>query len=321
MSRFFRGRSVFIVLGAAWALGAGCGDDVNPGPTWLYFSLANSGLPSNDVYDLAVDDAGVWFACAGGLAYHSPGLWLVYDRGRGMPADDVFAVEGLPNGDIWAGTPEGAVRLREGVLRTFTTEEGMPSNRVVTIAFDGVYLWLGTDRGLARYDGANFRVFDADDGLPSELVRDVWAAGAGRVWVACAGGAAYIEGETVRAYTLPHTPLPSSEVTAVAAGPDGVWFGTDAGLCLWRDGAVLAVYNTGNSSLAGDVINDLGWRGDELWVATTTGASRRRGQGFETFRVGNGLPANYVLAAVGDEHRQVWLGTLGGGAARFFEPQ
>src|ERR1700730_316295 len=46
------------------------------------------------------------------------------------------------------------------VSRVWRTQDGLPENRVRTIAQtpDG-YLWLGTSSGLARFDGVRFMVY------------------------------------------------------------------------------------------------------------------------------------------------------------------
>src|SRR5437588_6487097 len=46
-------------------------------------------------------------------------------------------------------------------VRRWTTEDGLPQNRVacLTQTHDG-YLWIGTWAGLARFDGMRFTVFN-----------------------------------------------------------------------------------------------------------------------------------------------------------------
>src|SRR5437899_787563 len=58
----------------------------------------------------------------------------------------------------------GAEQNREPIrfqVRQWTTEEGLPQNRVSCIqqTRDG-YLWLGTWSGLARFDGLRFTIFN-----------------------------------------------------------------------------------------------------------------------------------------------------------------
>ncbi len=64
----------------------------------------------------------------------------------------------------WAAPAEATARypddLRREVLKTWTTDQGLPQNFVTAIAQtpDG-FLWVGTNGGLARFDGEHFRSF------------------------------------------------------------------------------------------------------------------------------------------------------------------
>jgi hypothetical protein len=55
-----------------------------------------------------------------------------------------------PNGDLWAGTPEGACRLREGKWSYFWGKRWLPVNQVYAIAVDAENrAWIATDGGVA----------------------------------------------------------------------------------------------------------------------------------------------------------------------------
>jgi ligand-binding sensor domain-containing protein len=65
-------------------------------------------------------------------------------------------------------TKDSEPLLRNEVLSTWTTEQGLPQNFVTALAQtpDG-FLWVGTLNGLARFDGMPFRSFEKDG--PPEL--------------------------------------------------------------------------------------------------------------------------------------------------------
>src|SRR6185436_14439807 len=60
-----------------------------------------------------------------------------------------------------APAPRGALREPGFDLRTWRSEDGLPSDAVNALAQtpDG-YLWIGTNAGLVRFDGVRFTVFD-----------------------------------------------------------------------------------------------------------------------------------------------------------------
>jgi signal transduction histidine kinase/ligand-binding sensor domain-containing protein len=60
-------------------------------------------------------------------------------------------------------TSDSVPPLRGDVLSTWTTDQGLPQNFIITLAQtpDG-FLWVGTLNGLVRFDGLSFRSFNKD---------------------------------------------------------------------------------------------------------------------------------------------------------------
>ena len=313
-------RSILIII-CVGLLALACEDEPIRGPEWFYITAEGSGLPGNKVYDLHAGEDGTWFGTDRGLAFNSGSDWVVYDYHGGLPSYEVYGLAVCPNGDVWAGTPLGAARLRGDVIKTFTTEDGLPSDMVYDVAFDGAKVWFATDKGLARFDEPGFTVVDCDQGLPGDDVRDVYPVGVNRIWAACFGGAAFYDHGKVTAYDVIGAGLPSEIVYTVAARGGDVWAGTDQGLALLRDGKVVKTYTTANSPLHADIINDLGYDADgSLWAATAGGGvSRSVGNGFETFDTNRGVLSGYVLSVCGDKLGYVWFGTLDSGVSRYHD--
>ncbi len=66
------------------------------------------------------------------------------------PYGNIRCLAFAPNGDLWAGTPEGACRLREGKWSYFWGKRWLPGNEVNTIALDAQNrAWIATDKGIA----------------------------------------------------------------------------------------------------------------------------------------------------------------------------
>lgn len=80
--------------------------------------------------------------------------------------------------------------LRRDVLKTWTTEQGLPQNFVTAITQtpDG-FLWVGTNGGLARFDGLRFRTFVHEG--PAALrhaVSQLVVDDEGTLWIAGSAG-------------------------------------------------------------------------------------------------------------------------------------
>jgi ligand-binding sensor domain-containing protein/signal transduction histidine kinase len=120
------------------------------------------------------------------------------------------------------------------VSRIWRTQDGLPENRVRTIAQtpDG-YLWIGTSSGLARFDGVRFVVF-ARFNTPAMIddnIRALSVAVDGSLWVATdGGGLLHYENGRFQAFGLKEG-LANEFVLAVLADRKGdVWAGTNRGL-------------------------------------------------------------------------------------------
>ncbi|HOY66304.1 MAG TPA: hypothetical protein PLP29_05395 [Candidatus Ozemobacteraceae bacterium] len=149
-----------------WAL---CGNDdglsiwdtrqpaANP-TAWHTIDMFATNLAHNWILSLAVSKAGaVWAATPAGLCRLRTPIeqlftgtraeWEVFNRSRSMPTDRVDAV--VPVGeDVWAGCPEGLVRIRGGLTRVLTPADGLLASDVTSLALSSGTLWVGTSGGV-----------------------------------------------------------------------------------------------------------------------------------------------------------------------------
>ncbi|WP_422931302.1 hypothetical protein [Singulisphaera sp. PoT] len=93
----------------------------------------------------------VWIATDRGLfATDGEQWWQSIDRRDGVPYETLTCLYLSPNGDVWAGTPEGAWRLRDGQYRYFWGKRWLPDNRVQAIWSDAKNrIWLETKKGVS----------------------------------------------------------------------------------------------------------------------------------------------------------------------------
>lgn len=168
-------------------------------------------------------------------------------------------------GALWFGTyGDGLFRLGDdGGLTSFTVATSpLPDDRVNTLLPLGDELWVGSCQGIAVFDGA-----------------------AGWRIVNAAGGG--VAGDIYH---------------CMRRGPDGaVWVGTTGqGLSRW-DGSAWTTYTVADG-LNSDWINDVAFRGDEVWVATSVGVSRRLSG---ASRWENATPRSYPI-----NRNTVWLAAV-----------
>ncbi|MDG3003691.1 hypothetical protein [Paludisphaera mucosa] len=76
--------------------------------------------------------------------------WQKLGRLDGVPYENVNCLHLAPGGDVWAGTPEGAWRLRDGVFQYFWGLRWLPDNEVQAVWTDAKgRTWLETKTGVA----------------------------------------------------------------------------------------------------------------------------------------------------------------------------
>jgi hypothetical protein len=123
----------------------------------------NRGRYYDDLWLCAISDAigHLWIGARTGLILSDGEGWYlsreVYSEMPTQPVAELIPPYGMirclafaPNGDLWAGTPEGACRLRDGRWSYFWGRRWLPDNRVYAIAVDAQNrAWLATERGVA----------------------------------------------------------------------------------------------------------------------------------------------------------------------------
>ena len=115
--------------------------------------------------------------------------WESFYQKDGLPSDKVFCVT-VDEDRVWVGTDRGLGLYQEGSWTTYTTEDGLAYNAVLSIAVDPETrdVWAGTMGGLTQISAGRFRTFDQfNSGLPNDVVFGV-AVENQNVWVATTTG-------------------------------------------------------------------------------------------------------------------------------------
>lgn len=118
-----------------------------------------------------------------------------------------------------------------GGPESFTTADGLPSDRVMSLAQtrDG-FLWVGTESGLGRFDGRRWRLFDRSSHptLASERISSLTPDRSGYLWVGTLGGGLYrFDGAFFLPVSRPNQLGGPWNVTALLQQEDSLlWVGT-----------------------------------------------------------------------------------------------
>jgi diguanylate cyclase (GGDEF)-like protein len=195
---------------------------------------AEEGLPREFILALHVArDGAVWIGTANGAAR------LVQDRIEpvdlhGMnDAQDVFDFHEDADGTVWIATDRGLVRYRNGQGRALGLPQGLPVDTLFQVVDDqDGGLWLTSNRGVFRLhrreaeavlDGrlrmVNVDQFGEADGLASSQCNGGSGPAAirdrqGRIWVATARGAAYVDPTVLHSYRRQLAPVVIEQILA-----------------------------------------------------------------------------------------------------------
>jgi ligand-binding sensor domain-containing protein len=260
------------------------------------------------------------------LLWTGGGTWWAGTMGEGLrrldrpggyrdplPRDVVTAL-GAHAGTECAGTDDGLYVRRGAGAWIRAANAGPPSNDVSALAWDGARLWAGTfDRGLAWHQGGRWRTVDGLDARVNALAVER-IEGASRVWVATARGLASVEDGVVRVLRRGDG-LPDDDVHAVAPlAAGGVVAGTARGAVIVRGGRVARVGPKRMPAHATWAVTES--PDGALWLGTTSGLFRVRGERFRRFALASGDVPDDWITALAFDGRALWVGTYAGGVAR-----
>ena len=114
----------------------------------------------------------------------------------------------------------------------FTKSNGMPDDKVLSVAVDGDNVWAGTENGLVLIVNGKIRkVYKPEDGLANRVVTGIAVdKNTGDVWLSTFGGLSRLSGGQFKNYTNLSSGLANDVVYGVAVQDEYVWAATTAGI-------------------------------------------------------------------------------------------
>ncbi len=219
-------------------------------------------------------------------------------------------------GNLWAVGPDGAFVIQpDGSILHFTTDNGLPSNDLLSVGQDSSdAIWVGSNgSGAARYDGEKWQTYTTSDGLAGNIVFDIIryynAAG---VLIGTDHGISWLvkDAEKWTSYTGTAF-LPEDRVNSliVLASDDMIWAATPRGVKLVETSQTF----TPADGLASEVVNDIAVRPDCcVWAGTENGVSMYQAEIWTSYTTADGLVDNLVSTVAVSLFNVAWFGTPSG---------
>jgi signal transduction histidine kinase/ligand-binding sensor domain-containing protein len=272
-------------------------------------------------YHLDIDANGaLWFGKKGrGLIRRTGSLELVDRRFEDVVPNQVFVPR---NQEKWVLTRHGPYVLSKNRIEHLQFIDGIDLSNIEYVFEDreGI-LWLGVEGcGLLRLMPKHVQTFSTRNGLETDEVMCGMQDRSGNLWMGTwLGGLSFAEDGSLGTWKPVPPFINAMTVMAVCQSRDGtLWVGTwGHGVYTIRNGIARQVLgnglrdNTTIHSMAADT-------GDGVWIAGLYGAVWHcTDHDIKLWNSRNGLtdkPANSILVT---RNGDVWVGTDGGGIARF----
>jgi signal transduction histidine kinase/ligand-binding sensor domain-containing protein len=281
------------------------------------------GLRSDNVrWAYRTRDSSTWFIHGPwGITRYKNGVMTTYGRAEGLPSDTVFAVSDDSKGNLWFATPVGIVRYDQKGYTLFSTQNGLPQNRVwfLNNFGDCIFedskknIWMATDAGLVCFDNGAVKTFTKSDGLLENRVYDIIEEKDGTLLFVTNSGINSLTNGTMASYKPPR---PFEAVNSCFADVDnGLWLATGRGLWRFRNGTYdhFGQENGMSDESCNSVLVD---KEGSIWFGTeTNGLNRLREGKFVNYGKERGIKDEHLTSVFEDSRGNLWLGSATGGIA------
>jgi signal transduction histidine kinase/ligand-binding sensor domain-containing protein/CheY-like chemotaxis protein len=273
------------------------------------------GLPQQSVASLAqTDDGYLWVGTQEGLARFDGVRFVVFSSANetAFQSSRVTALLKSASGQLWIGTDNGLVRYAEGLFTTFTTDDGLPDNSILSLHRDSSgAVWIGTREGVVRLASAAGQKFIPVGAFHGQRVLAILQDSRARVWIGTEQGLWSMRGSQ-KPEALPD--MATTVVRALLEDPAGrIWIGTDTGL--YRLAGEQLERVPGITDRVWSLLAD---DDGTVWVGTNGyGLKRVQDDRIRSLTTAQGLSNDVVLSIFKDREGTLWAGTHGGGLNSF----
>ena len=299
----------------------------------------DQGLANSQIRSIVEDKSGnLWFGTyGGGVSRYDGKTFTSFTTAQGLANNTVWSILEDKSGNHWFGTDGGGVSRYDGkTFKSYTTAQGLANNIVWSILEDrSGNLWFGTDGGGVSYDGKKFSSYTTAQGLANNMVRSILEDKSGNLWFGTfGGGVSRYDGKSFTSFTTAQG-LANNNVLSIVEDKSGnLWFGTDGGGVSryepGKDGqaGTFSSYTTDQGLANNIVFSIVEDRGGNLWFGTEEGLSMMPGgvvsqfpkgtnkvmgnfsnKLFQTFKISDGLPDNFVTQVIQVPNGKIAVGT------------
>jgi signal transduction histidine kinase/ligand-binding sensor domain-containing protein len=286
---------------------------------------AKEGAP-DQIFALAqTEDGYLWIGTGDGLYRFDGATFERYEPRSGgrLPNGLTFRLWSNDRGELWIGARSIVRTLKDGNLRTYTTEDGVPEGMVFGFAEDprGT-MWVASLGGLARLEGNRWKKVGDDWNFPGHTAQTIFLDREGTLWVATENTLVFLPSG---AKAFQPTGSHIGQVYQIGQAPNGkLWMAetTRSVRPIPVGSRLLPPDETEIRVGSAGILLD---RAGALWMTTIGDGLRRaphperlRGKPtrfskvVESFTAKDGLTDDYAISILQDREGNIWVGTHNG---------
>lgn len=241
-----------------------------------------------------------------------------YTKENGLPSDDVFNIEAMPDGTVYAATATGLVRLSGAAWSPLAGLTGSPVKFLAAHENDLYAIFQDSLMRVAPGEPKRIATIPNPAGKGAILTLAI----ASGVFIGTEDGISVLESEHFgEMMGVSHLSTPMKSVRSIALGGDTIAVGADSGLFTFKPDKLWQTLSPREGTRSWAPVDVKGVAFDtlgRLWFAGSQGVGRYElpGATWTLFTPSEGLPFDDFTCMAAAEKGAVWFGTTKG-AIRF----
>jgi ligand-binding sensor domain-containing protein len=273
-----------------------------------------SGLPSNLVSPVYVDESEAWVGTSGGgLARYvfEEDNWINIGMAEGLISNNILDIVKF-KGKVYVSTKQG-ITVWDGFSWVTITEKERVQTQNASFTVNGDTLWVAARNmrgGVLQYDGSKWKNSSAM--RPGALLNNVsdMAFEGKDIWVGTTSRGLYTKKAKKWSSHTVSKGIASNFIYTLAVKDGKAYLGGCCGLSYY-DGSSWVVFDV-PEGLPHSTVNDILTEGPLVWLASKNGLSAFDGEEFHNFYAEDGLLGNNHVTSIFLFRDELWVGTTGG---------